>query len=56
MPATLFPNLVQWLEDSPYKMGHHQWLEEQVFSNDSSIEDNYRNGKLALNLYLPIKK
>ena len=39
--------LVTWREDSKYKYGTHQWLEESVPTNSPDIE-------FILDLYLPI--
>jgi DNA gyrase inhibitor GyrI len=41
--------LVLWREDSAYKPGGHQWLEEHIRL------DRYPQGEWDLNLYLPIE-
>jgi AraC family transcriptional regulator len=49
----IFPtwqNLVAWCEDSPYRIGNHQCLEEHVNLDLEDLE------KLTLDLYLPIVK
>lgn len=48
--------LMEWLENSPYQMGKHQWLEEQLPGERLSIADMYKKGRLNLDLYIPIKK
>lgn len=48
--------LMEWLENSQYQMGKHQWLEEQVPGEGLSVTDMYEQGKLSLDLYMPIKK
>lgn len=40
--------LATWLEDSPYKSGNHQWLEEAI--NIAGLPE----GEIVLDLYLPI--
>jgi AraC family transcriptional regulator len=42
--------LVNWLEDSQYRRGHHQWLEELLTPPDVDYED-YR-----FDLYIPIAR
>jgi len=41
--------LVAWMEDSPYELGRHQWLEEHVAGTATQEND------LTLDLYLPIE-
>jgi AraC family transcriptional regulator len=48
--------LMEWLENSPYQMGKHQWLEEQLPVEGLTIADMYKQGKISLDLYIPIKK
>jgi DNA gyrase inhibitor GyrI len=45
---TMWQKLVAWREDSPYKMGNHQWLEKHI-----SIGD-ILNDQFDLDLYMPI--
>ena len=40
--------LVRWLEDSPYQQGGHQWLEEHLMSEQTTV------GQWDMDLYLPI--
>jgi DNA gyrase inhibitor GyrI len=40
--------LVLWREDSPYKKGHHQWLENLLTPPDVPLEE------FVFDLYLPI--
>ena len=40
--------LVLWREDSPYKQGHHQWLENLLTHPATPIQD------FVFDLYLPI--
>ena len=40
--------LVAWRDDSQYKGGHHQWLEECISPIDTSFDD------LVMDIYLPI--
>lgn len=49
IPAT-WRELVMWREDSPYKSGSHQWLEEHLQIGSGQSE------AWALNLYLPIEE
>ena len=44
----VWKQLVRWREDSKYKTGHHQWLEELLNSVDIPIEE------YVFNLYIPI--
>ena len=44
----VWKQLVRWREDSKYKIGHHQWLEELLNSTDVPIEE------YVFNLYIPI--
>jgi len=44
----VWQELVHWREDSPYKMGHHQWLEELLTGPDVPFEE------FIFDLYLPI--
>ncbi|PKN98135.1 MAG: hypothetical protein CVU43_16545 [Chloroflexi bacterium HGW-Chloroflexi-5] len=48
--------LVEWVENSPYQMGKHQWLEEQVPFQGLSLPEMNTQGKLNLDLFLPIRK
>lgn len=50
IPAA-WKKLVGWLDDSPYKNGSHQWLEEH-FNLDQPSAD----GSFTLDLFLPIRK
>jgi DNA gyrase inhibitor GyrI len=47
--------LVEWVENSRYKMGKHQWLEEQVPLQGLSLPEMNAQGKLNLDLYLPLR-
>jgi DNA gyrase inhibitor GyrI len=47
--------LVEWVENSPYQMGKHQWLEEQLAENGLTQAQMVAQGKMSLDLYLPIK-
>jgi AraC family transcriptional regulator len=49
-------NLVEWLENSPYQMGKHQWLEETLPGDDLSFPEMYTQGKMKLDLFMPISK
>jgi DNA gyrase inhibitor GyrI len=42
--------LVAWLEDSPHKRAHHQWLEEHLGPVNTPLDEN----ALLLDLYAPI--
>lgn len=42
--------LALWLEDSPYHMGRHQWLEEMI------EEEGAKPGEWTLDLYLPVTR
>ncbi|MBN1641409.1 MAG: GyrI-like domain-containing protein [Anaerolineae bacterium] len=42
--------LVTWGEDSPYKHGSHQWLEEHLGPVDAP------EGELTLDLYMPVAR
>lgn len=55
IPAS-WKQLVEWMENSPYQMGKHQWLEEQIPLTGMSLPEMYASGKLNLDLYLPISK
>jgi DNA gyrase inhibitor GyrI len=44
----VWKQLVRWREDSKYKTGHHQWLEELLTPADVPIEE------YVFNLYIPI--
>lgn len=46
--GSTWKKLVTWLEDSPYKLGFHQWLEEMI------SEEGLPEGDFTLDLYLPI--
>lgn len=46
--GVVWQQLVNWLEDSQYRRGHHQWLEELLTPPDLDYE-NYR-----FDLYIPI--
>ncbi|PKN99077.1 MAG: hypothetical protein CVU42_09425 [Chloroflexi bacterium HGW-Chloroflexi-4] len=48
--------LVEWMENSPYQMGKHQWLEEHKSVEGLSLPQMNAQGKLNLDLYLPIIK
>lgn len=48
--------LVEWVENSPYQMGKHQWLEEQVPFDGLSLPEMNAQGRLNLDLYIPIQK
>jgi DNA gyrase inhibitor GyrI len=41
--------LAQWVDGSPYHMGHHQWLEEHLAPMDAPAE------AFNLDLYMPIE-
>ena len=45
--------LVHWQENSPYRQGSHQWLEEHVEPMEAGGIETPA-GKFALDLYLPI--
>jgi len=45
----VWKELVVWQEDSKYKHGQHQWLEEQLSSPDTPHTE-----ELVFDLYLPI--
>lgn len=55
IPST-WKKLAEWMENSPYQMGKHQWLEEQVPFEGISLPEMNASGKLNLDLYLPIIK
>jgi DNA gyrase inhibitor GyrI len=42
--------LVAWRDDSRYKCGHHQWLEECISLIDTPFDD------LVMDIYLPISE
>jgi DNA gyrase inhibitor GyrI len=44
----VWKQLAVWREDSPYKVGHHQWLEELLTPVDAPPEE------YVFNLWLPI--
>jgi AraC family transcriptional regulator len=44
----VWQQLVLWREDSPYKKGHHQWLENLLTPPDVPLEE------YVFDLYLPI--
>ena len=44
----VWKQLVHWREDSPYQMGHHQWLENLLVPPDTPYEE------YVFDLYLPI--
>lgn len=48
--------LMEWLENSSYQLGKHQWLEEQLGEDGLSLPEMAETGKLSLNLYMPVKK
>ncbi len=48
--------LVEWVENSPYQMGKHQWLEEQVPLDGMTLPEMNARRKINLDLYLPIRK
>ncbi|MBN1261895.1 MAG: GyrI-like domain-containing protein [Anaerolineae bacterium] len=45
----VWKQLVTWREDSPYKCGHHQWLEKHVHIGEPGHD-------FDLDLYLPISE
>jgi len=47
--SRVWKELVVWQEDSKYKHGQHQWLEEQLSSPDTPHTE-----ELVFDLYLPI--
>lgn len=55
IPST-WKKLVEWVENSPYQMGKHQWLEEQLPLEGISLPEMYTTGRLNLDLFLPIQK
>jgi len=48
--------LTAWIESSPYRLGHHQWLEEHLGDEKLNFIDLLGDGKMSLNLYMPIVK
>jgi DNA gyrase inhibitor GyrI len=46
----VWKQLVEWREDSLYRVGHHQWLEELLTPLDEPLEE------YIFNLWLPIAK
>lgn len=48
--------LTAWLESSPYRLGQHQWLEEQLGEDDGNFITLLNKGKMSLDLYMPIVK
>ncbi len=48
--------LTTWLESSPYRLGHHQWLEEQLGEGKKNFIDLLAEGRISLDLYMPITK
>lgn len=48
--------LTAWLESSPYQLGHHQWLEEHLGNGKQNFIDLLSNGKMSMDLYMPIVK
>lgn len=55
IPST-WKKLVEWMENSPYQMGKHQWLEEHLSFPGMTLPEMNMQGKLNLDLYLPIQK
>ncbi|MRS04526.1 hypothetical protein EG832_15105 [bacterium] len=55
IPST-WKKLVEWVENSPYQTGKHQWLEEQFPSDGLTLPEMNARGKLCLDLYLPVRK
>jgi DNA gyrase inhibitor GyrI len=53
IPAA-WKNLMEWLESSSYKMGKHQWLEEQLGEDGLSFVEMPLKGRISLDLYMPI--
>ena len=41
--------LVGWVENSPYRHGTHQWLEEHLFTGDPDFQD------FTLDLFMPVR-
>ncbi len=50
--------LVAWCEDSPYKMAHHQWLEESVTPGRAlnMSQEEFDPAAHILDLYLPVSE
>ena len=48
--------LVEWVENSPYQMGKYQWFEEQLAEKGMTPDQMIAQGKMSMDLYLPIKK
>jgi len=48
--------LTAWLESSPYRLGHHQWLEEHLGNGKQNFIDLLEDGKMSMDLYMPIAK
>lgn len=46
--------LMEWLENSAFQMGKHQWLEEQLCDEGVTLVQMYENGRISLNLFMPI--
>jgi hypothetical protein len=53
IPAA-WKNLMEWLESSSYKMGKHQWFEEQLGEDGLSFVEMPLKGRISLDLYMPI--
>lgn len=49
-------SLTAWLESSPYRLGRHQWLEEQLGDGERNFIALLEKGKISLDLYMPIAK
>jgi DNA gyrase inhibitor GyrI len=43
-------DLLAWVETSPYRMAHHQWLEEHIRFLNVNLDE------FVVDLYLPIKE
>ncbi len=48
--------LTAWLEISPYRLGQHQWLEEHLGNGKQNFIDLLEDGKMSMDLYMPIAK
>ncbi len=50
--------LVAWCEDSPYRMAHHQWLEESLTPERglNMAQEPFDPSAHVLDLYLPISE
>ena len=55
IPAA-WKKLMEWLENSSYQLGKHQWMEEHLADDGLTLPDMDNLGKLSLDLYLPVKK